>query len=154
MTQSAPRRLRELLEAEFAARPWWRRWLERGWQRHVRERCGDALARTNEEEFATLMQGYSLIQSRIETTLRQNGIRRIDCTGRRVDPARMTVVELVDDRRAEPETVIEEVRPGYVWGETVVRYAEVRAVASRRAEDAARPHDDEALASPAANERN
>ncbi|MGM0490737.1 MAG: hypothetical protein ACQESR_28760, partial [Planctomycetota bacterium] len=29
-------------------------------------------------------------------------------------------------------TVVEVVRPGYLWGSRVVRYAEVRAVASRK----------------------
>ena len=43
----------------------------------------------------------------------------------------MTVIDLVDDPASEPETVVEEVRPGYVWRGRVVRFAEVRAVGSR-----------------------
>ena len=44
----------------------------------------------------------------------------------------MRVIELVDAPGVPPETVVEEIRPGYVWRGQVVRYAEVRAHAPRR----------------------
>ena len=43
----------------------------------------------------------------------------------------MTVVEIADDEQAPPETVIAELRPGYLWRQTVIRFAEVRAVKNR-----------------------
>ena len=127
MTESAPQRLREALDESFRRLPWWRRRLFRSWHQHVLRSSVEALARVAEEEFASLMQGYGLIRSRVERALQQHSVRRIECVGRRVDPAQMTVVELVDDPHAEPETVVDEVRPGYLWEDRVIRFAEVRA---------------------------
>jgi len=132
MTQSAPARLRESLDTQFQNQPWWRRLAARRWHEQVREAAVEALGRSTGEEFASLMQGFELIQARLARTLDRLGIGRLDETGGPVDPARMTVVELVHNADGPPETVVEVVRPGYVWGERVVRYAEVRAVASQR----------------------
>lgn len=131
MTRSAPARLRESLDEQFQNQSWWRRFAARRWHARVREAAAEALAQSTAEEFASLMQGFELIQARLARTLQQLGIGRLDETGGPVDPSRMTVVELVVDADAPPETVVEVVRPGYLWGERVVRFAEVRAVASR-----------------------
>lgn len=130
MTDSAPRRLHETLHEGFRRLPWWRRRLFRSWHQHVLRHSAEALARVTEEEFASLMQGYGLIRARADRALTQHSVRRIECVGRRLDPAQMTVVELVDDPHAEPETVVDEVRPGYLWEDRVIRFAEVRAVRS------------------------
>jgi len=119
-------------DEEPASRPpWWRRLLARGGSQPL-ERTD---ARTSEpmilEEFARLEEGFALIRSRVERALLEHAIVRIDCAGRRVDPSEMTVVELVDRPESEPETVAEELRPGYKWHGAVVRYAEVRAVGGR-----------------------
>ena len=42
------------------------------------------------------------------------------------------MIELVEAPGVPPETVVDELRPGYVWRGLVVRYAEVRATAPRR----------------------
>ena len=39
----------------------------------------------------------------------------------------MTVVEVVQANGHVPGTVVDEIRPGYLWNDKVVRYAEVRA---------------------------
>jgi hypothetical protein len=45
-------------------------------------------------------------------------------------------VELIDDASVKPETVVEEIRPGYSYGGEVVRFAEVRASKGRPARPA------------------
>lgn len=132
MTRLAPARLRESLDSQFQSQSWWRRLAARRWHGKVREAASEALARSTTDEFASLMQGLELIQTRLERTMRQFDIARLDESGGQVDPSRMTVVELVVDAPHVPaESVVEVVRPGYTWGERVVRFAEVRAVASR-----------------------
>ncbi len=131
MTAAAPGRLREELDAGFQSQRWWRRWRWRRWHEWVRDRACEEIARIVAEEFAQLMQGYALIRARLGRALTEQGVERIATEGRRVDPAAMTVVALVDAPDAEPETVVEEVRPGYRWHGRVIRFAEVRAVASR-----------------------
>lgn len=128
MTQAVPQRLRASLAEQFGRLPAWRRWLARPWQDQVMTHVADTLTRISEQEFVTLMEGYQLMQRRLARSFERLGLERIRCQGETVDPSRMTVVELVEAPGAPAETVIEELRPGYVWRERVVRYAEVRAV--------------------------
>jgi molecular chaperone GrpE len=126
MTEAAPAQLLSGLDERFRQLPAWRRWLASPWHAEVRRKCCDALVRTTEGEFAGLMEGFQLIQARLERTLRECGIQRLETVGRRADPSLMTVIELVEGVQGEPETVVEEVRPGYLWKGMVVRFAEVR----------------------------
>jgi len=76
---------------------------------------------------ASLGDGYQLICGRLQRMLSEHRIERLACAGQSVDPAQMRVIELVDAPGVPPETVVEEIRPGYAWRGRVVRYAEVRA---------------------------
>jgi molecular chaperone GrpE len=129
--QQSPQQLLETLDARFARLPAWRRWFAARWHLDVRQLCQDQEAETLVRAFSALAEGYQLVQSRLHRVLAEQQIERIECVGRHVDPTAMTVVELVDDPRAPPETVVDELRPGYTWRGQVVRYAEVRAVRPR-----------------------
>jgi hypothetical protein len=131
LTEMAPQQLRQVLDDELQRLPWWRRWLIRAWCLRLRDRIADAAARFADEEFARIMEGYQLIQSRVQQELRKQGLSRLVTLGQRVDPTCMTVVDIVDDPSLPPEMVVEELRPGYRWREIVIRCAEVRAVKSR-----------------------
>ncbi len=131
MTAAAPQRLGEELDARFQRQRWWRRRRWRRWHEQVRELACEEIARLVAEEFGQLMQGYALIRERLGRSLSEQKVSRIETEGRRVDPSTMTVVALVDAPELEPETVVEEVRPGYRWKDRVIRFAEVRAVANR-----------------------
>jgi hypothetical protein len=131
LTEMAPQQLRQVLDDELQRLPRWRQWLIRTWCTCLRDHIADAAARFADDEFAQVMEGYQLIQSRVQQELRKQGLSRVATTGQCVDPACMTVVDIVDDPNLPPETVVEELRPGYRWRETVIRCAEVRAVKSR-----------------------
>lgn len=128
LIEFVPDSLREQVDQLYRNLPWWRRMLWRRRRRAMRDFIVEALRNLNVEESGRLVEGFSLIQARMARALDDLEIQRIPCVGRRVDPALMTVVELVDDPESEAETVVEEVRPGYTWRGDVVRYAEVRAV--------------------------
>ncbi len=131
LTQMAPARLREDLDRQLASQSWWRRLMLRRWHERVRDLACAALGQTADAEFASLMEGFQMIQARLTRAMSDQRIERIDETGGRVDPTRMTVVELVSDQVLPAETVVEVVRSGYLWSDHVVRFAEVRAVARR-----------------------
>lgn len=131
LTEMAPQQLRQVLDDELQRLPWWRRWLIHAWCQRLRDQIADAAARFADEEFARIMEGYQLIQSRVQQELRKQGLSRLVTLGQRVDPTCMTVVDIVDDPSLPPEVVVEELRPGYRWRDTVIRCAEVRAVKSR-----------------------
>lgn len=132
LTETGPQRLADAIETRFRSLSWWRRLLFRRWYRQMQQETTEAIARSNEQEFSILQQGYALIRSRLERAMKQHSIARMDCLGQPVDPSRMSVVELVEVPDAAPETVVEVVRPGYLWQGWVIRFAEVRAVPSRQ----------------------
>lgn len=127
LSDGTPQRLVEHLQQRFAQRWFWQRWRFRAWHTEVLQCCRQVLAETQGPVLASLGDGYELICARLQRTLAEQRIERMKCVGQRVDPASMNVVELVDVLGAAPETVVDEVRPGYLWRGRVVRFAEVRA---------------------------
>jgi molecular chaperone GrpE len=74
----------------------------------------------------SLVTGYGMSLRRVERTLQQAGLERIDCVGEPFDPERMEVLEVMTDTTRPAGEVIEEVRPGYLWNGRIFRYAQVR----------------------------
>jgi len=128
--QSAEALVNELDE-RFRRQPWGFRWLVAGWHRAVRGHVRRHAAEVHGAIFDSLVAGYELIQNRLQRAMAREGIVRTACLGKPVDPHTMTVIEAVDDPAGAPGTVVEEVRPGYVWKGKVLQYAEVRAVRTR-----------------------
>jgi molecular chaperone GrpE len=128
LTEAAPQELRQTLDDDFRRLRWWRRWMVRAWHARTQAYVAAATASVTGTEFARLREGYQLIHSRIQQELQKQGVRRVVTVGQRVDPTCMTVVELADDDQMPPETVVAELRPGYLWHQDVIRFAEVRAV--------------------------
>jgi molecular chaperone GrpE len=127
LTEVTPQRLVEQLEQRFAQRSFWQRWRSRSWHADVIRCCRQVLAETQGPVLASLGDGYQLICARLQRTLAEHRIERMKCAGQSVDPTRMNVVELVDVLSVAPETVVDEIRPGYLWQGYVMRFAEVRA---------------------------
>lgn len=127
LLEETPQRLAECLQQRFSQLSAWRRWRCRRWQAEVLQLCRQQLDETQAPVLSLLTEGYQLIGARLQRMLTEHRIERLACIGRRVDPTRMKVIELVDAPDAAPETVVDELRPGYVWRGQVVRYAEVRA---------------------------
>jgi molecular chaperone GrpE len=73
-----------------------------------------------------LLTGYTMSLNRIERVLPQFGVVAIECLGEDFDPDFMEVVEAVPQSGRRAGEVLEEVRRGYIWKETVFRYAQVR----------------------------
>ncbi len=67
---------------------------------------------------------------RVDGALESRDVKRIDCIGKPVDPQFMRVVETVAHDELPDGHVCEIVRQGYVCGEEVIRFAEVKAVKS------------------------
>ncbi len=122
------RELDDALELAFAQRSAWQRWRARRWHAFVRATCRQHLTDLNPRLLTPLREGYEMIRTRLKRLLAQQRIERFPSVGLRVDPARMTVIELVDQPDLPPETVVEELRAGYGWRDRIVRFAEVRAV--------------------------
>jgi len=127
IAEESPLVLQRQLEELARRQPAWKRWLCRGWRREVVERAGE-VGRSHREVLDALAEGYELIFGRLQKAMARECIERIECVGQPVDPRRMNVVEVIEDPSRAPGTVIEELRPGYLWKGKLFRFAEVRAV--------------------------
>lgn len=115
------------LDEECGREAWWRRWIIRRFRRSLESRWEQQLREIHKPLCESLVDGYKLIQQRLDRAMLEHEIRRIECVGRPVDLLCMTVVDLTEDSGRPPGIVVEDVRPGYYWKTEVVRFAEVRA---------------------------
>jgi molecular chaperone GrpE len=137
MTGLVPEQILQRLDQAYQELPRWKRWLYRGWYANFSKTTAEAVRLTMSPDFSSLRQGLEQIQLRLSRALQELGIVRIHESGGQVDPARMTVIEVVESDRLPAETVLEVVRPGYQYNGRVIRFAEVRATVSVRRDDAA-----------------
>jgi molecular chaperone GrpE (heat shock protein) len=123
--------VRDRLDELYRTQPWWRRAIIRPWHRATRDVYSGRSLETGRNIFDSLLEGYNLIQNRLRRAMQEQLIVRMECIGEMADPHCMTVVEVVADPSRRAGTVVEEVRPGYHWAGTVLRFAEVKAVGER-----------------------
>jgi molecular chaperone GrpE len=114
------------LESEFARLPTWRRVMSRFWYQRSSDlvhRFGSRLADSEE-------QGLRILHASLERALKAGNIECLPCEGQPVDPNTMRVVDTIQDNSRPPETVVQEIRPGYRRNGKLIRHAEVKAVRS------------------------
>lgn len=128
--------------------PWWARWLglrppdssallvrlreleeerrrEREQQRQWSQNLiglGDRLR----QGLASLLEGYTMSLQRIDRALAQHGLETLEVLGQPFDPELMEVLEAVAGTGRPSGEVVEEVRRGYLLGDRIFRYAQVR----------------------------
>jgi molecular chaperone GrpE len=139
LVEEPARALEAALGELFARQGWPRRWFSRPYHERAVALVRHQDSGARQALLDALLEGYSLIQSRLRRALKAEQIDRIACVGRPVDPERMTVVEVVDAPGRPPGEVVEEVRRGYAWQGRVLRYAEVRAARPPAASSDGRP---------------
>ena len=73
-----------------------------------------------------LVQGVRLVRSQLEGVLRGYGVERIDATGQRFDPKQHEAISVVPVfEPAQHGLVLEQVEPGYRFGDRLLRPAKV-----------------------------
>ncbi len=116
------------LDELFAAQAWWRRKLCGPWYRAIRQGGLSDVQPDRLAVFDALLEGVEVVHRRLQRTMDAEGVIRMQCVGRPVDPHAMTVVEVVNELGMPPDTVCEELRSGYYWQGKPFRFAEVKAV--------------------------
>ena len=77
-----------------------------------------------------LLDGNLLARERLDEVLRRFDVYEISCLGQPFDPTRMKAVEVVHTTTMSPGTVVGVFRSGYTSNGRVLRFAEVKVVAS------------------------
>jgi molecular chaperone GrpE len=123
--QPPPANVAAAVHARWEA--WWKQDVQRRQARTDRSRqSGERLRQL----LTSLITGYTMGLQRVERALRQHGLEPLPAAGEPFDPETMEVVEAVTDSGHTPNTVVEEVRRGYLWNGRVFRYAQVRVARS------------------------
>lgn len=111
------------INAEFERLPRWRKPLVAPWHRKVRTIVGGPVEENPSNR--AVIDGLTMVRSRLHKSLESVGIERINCLGMKYDPESMRAVEVLDEKGREAETVVAELRPGYRYRGMVFRSAEV-----------------------------
>lgn len=90
-----------------------------------RQRLAEA-AKLARSSFDGLIAGYQMSLNRVDRVLEQFNMESISTEGETFDPELMEVVEVVGDSGRPAGEVVEEVRRGYIRGDVVFRYAQVK----------------------------
>jgi molecular chaperone GrpE len=90
-----------------------------------RERTAEA-AKIVRSSFDGLIAGYRMSVARVDRAIDQAGLEVIAAEGEPFDPELMEAVEVAGDTGRPAGEVVEEVRRGYLRGDTVFRYAQVK----------------------------
>ncbi len=122
---------RDRFERLYRAQAWWRRAICQRWHAAATAIFDDHVLNSQRAVLQSLLEGFDLTVKRLQTTLDQQSIIRMQCVGRQVDPHSMTVVETISDPALPVGQVVEEIRTGYYWKTDVFRFAEVKAVGER-----------------------
>ncbi len=121
----------EKFEQLYRSQPWWRRALCSPWHALLKDLVSDGQTNPIREFFDSFLQGYELIQNRLQRTFDANQIIRMTCVGRQFDPNCMTVIEAIADPGLPSGQVVEETRLGYYWMTEVIRFAEVKVIGEK-----------------------
>jgi molecular chaperone GrpE len=95
----------------------------------------DSLQKINLEknnEFSQIFDGLNLLYKEFENFLAKEGVSKIDCINKKVDPKYHEVVEYVENDTKDEDTIIEIISDGYILinnnEEIVLRPAKVKVV--------------------------
>jgi len=74
------------------------------------------------------VEGFLKIKTQILDFLKSQGIKEIDCLGKKFDPNFQEVIEEVEVKDKEPRVIVEEIKKGYKLHGKVIRPAKVKVV--------------------------
>lgn len=76
-------------------------------------------------EFGSFFEGIELISRQMLEILEREGVELFESTGEEFDPSRHDAIYTVETDDHPPDIVVEEIAPGYLMGERVLRPAQV-----------------------------
>jgi molecular chaperone GrpE len=80
------------------------------------------------KDFDAVRKGVDMIHSQIQKFLKELGVERIKCIGEKFNPDRHEVMEACEADDREEDTIIEELKPGYMLHGRLLRPVSVKVV--------------------------
>jgi len=101
----------------------------------VADNLDRAIEHAGEDVPAAFVDGMNLVARGLHDLLDRKGVARMDSEGRPFDPERHEALTVMPTDGVAPNTVVQEVQPGYTLGERVLRPAKVIVSAAPPAAD-------------------
>ncbi len=73
------------------------------------------------KEFEKFFKNLEIIEKDIVSVFEKNKIFKIECLNKKFDPNYHQAMLEIEDEKAEPGTIIQEVQPGFMFGERLLR---------------------------------
>ena len=73
------------------------------------------------KEFAKFLKNIEIIEKDLVSTFEKNKITRIKCLNKMIDPNFHQAMLEIEDEKVEPGTIIQEIQPGFMFGERLLR---------------------------------
>jgi len=102
------------------------------------EQAGRIAQSNNKLPFEEVAMGLKMLQNQLMDVLRTEGLEEIEAMGQLLDPKRHEVINYVESDVAAENTVVEEVRKGYILNGKVIRPAMVVVTKPKPGEKATR----------------
>ena len=75
-----------------------------------------------------LLEGVGMVNKSMHALLEHEGVRPIDCIGKKLDPFKQEVLRRIKKEGTEDDTIVEEHVKGYMLKDKVLRYSKVTVV--------------------------
>ncbi|MBN8689735.1 MAG: nucleotide exchange factor GrpE [Armatimonadetes bacterium] len=75
---------------------------------------------------AAILQGITMVKKQLQSVLESNSMTRIPAVGSHFDPEIHDAIAVIETTEFEPDTVVDEIEPGYTLFGRVLRPARVR----------------------------
>ena len=73
------------------------------------------------KEFDKFLNNIEILEKDLVSTFEKNNIKRINCVGKIFDPNFHQAMLEIEDENSEPGKVIQEIQPGYTFGDRLLR---------------------------------
>ncbi len=73
------------------------------------------------KEFGKFLKNIEIIEKDLVSTFEKNKITRIKCLNKMFDPNFHQAMLEIEDEKVEPGTIIQEIQPGFMFGERLLR---------------------------------
>ena len=73
------------------------------------------------KEFAKFLKNIEIIEKDLISTFEKNKITKINCLNKMFDPNFHQAMLEIEDEKVEPGTIIQEIQPGFMFGERLLR---------------------------------
>ena len=73
------------------------------------------------KEFEKFLKNIEIIEKDLMSTFEKNKITKINCLNKMFDPNFHQAMLEIDDEKAKPGTIIQEIQPGFMFGERLLR---------------------------------